>query len=245
MEILPAIDLRGGKCVRLIQGDYQREIHYGDNAIEVAVGFEDAGAKWIHIVDLDGARSGQVENLPVIRAIIKATNVGVEVGGGVRSLSSIQELLEVGAKRIVLGTQALQDWPWFEGLVRRPDLAEKLSLGLDAREGQLAIRGWTDQTEQSAVELAQRVQGWPLAAIIYTDISRDGMLAGANLEATEQLAGATDVPVIVAGGITRLADVVALTKLPLAGMIIGRALYEGRINLSEALRVTWKPTSGR
>ena len=239
MEILPAIDLRNGKCVRLIQGDYQREIHYGDSPAEIAASFETSGAKWIHIVDLDGARSGRVENLPAIKAIIEAVNVSVEVGGGIRSLADIQELLNAGATRVVLGTAALEDWPWFESLVQRPELAQKLSLGLDAREGRLATHGWTDQTQQSALEIAQRVQGWPLAAIVYTDISRDGMLAGANLQAIEELAGATNVPVIAAGGITRLADVVALAKLPLAGMIIGRALYEGSISLSEALRVIW------
>ena len=237
MEILPAIDLRGGECVRLIQGDYQREIHYSNDPVEVARGFEQAGAQWIHIVDLDGARSGRVENLPAITAIIQATNVEVEVGGGVRCLTDIQELLGAGARRVVLGTKAVQDWSWFEKLVRREDLSGKLALGLDAREGQLAIHGWMEQTGQTAVQLAQRVQGWPLAAIIYTDISRDGMLVGTNLEAIEQVALATDVPVIAAGGITSLADVEALAKLPLAGMIIGRALYENRINLSEALQI--------
>ena len=245
MEILPAIDLQGGKCVRLIQGDYQRQIHYSNDPVEVAKGFEQVGARWIHIVDLDGARSGCVENLTTIKAIISATSVKVQVGGGVRSLESIQELLEAGAKRVVLGTKALEDWDWFEGLVKREELAEKLALGLDAREGQLATHGWIDQTGQSAVELAKRVRGWPLGAIIYTDISRDGMLAGANLAAIKQLAQATDVPVIAAGGITRLADVIDLNKLPVAGMIIGRALYEGSINLSEALRVIYKSPSAR
>lgn len=241
MEILPAIDLRDGKCVRLIQGDYEREIHYNSNPTEIARQFEAAGTKWIHIVDLDGARSGKVENLPAIESVIKAVNVKVEVGGGIRSLDDIQEVLKAGVSRVILGTKALEDWGWFEGLVGREELAGKLTLGLDAREGRLATHGWTDQTKQSALAIARRVTGWPLATINYTDISRDGMLAGANLEAIEELAGATDVPVIAAGGITRLADVVALAKLPLAGMIIGRALYEKSINLSEALRVIWKP----
>ena len=240
MEILPAIDLRNGKCVRLIQGDYEREIHYSSDPAEIARSFEQAGTKWIHIVDLDGARSGKVENLAAVKAIIEAVNVSVEVGGGIRSLDDIQELLGAGATRVVLGTKALEDWGWFEELVGRAELAGKLTLGLDARQGQLATHGWTDQTEQSALEIARLVKDWPLATINYTDISRDGMLSGANLKAIEEVAGATDVPVIAAGGITRLADVVALAKLPVAGMIIGRALYEGSINLSEALRVIWK-----
>ena len=240
MEILPAIDLRNGKCVRLIQGDYQRQIHYADDPLEVAKNFERIGARWIHIVDLDGARSGRLENLPTIKRIIEATGVKVQVGGGIRSLTDIQELLNIGAQRVVLGTKALEDWPWFQELIEREELAGHLALGLDAREGRLATHGWTDQTQQTAVEFAQRVQGRPLAAIIYTDISRDGMLAGTNLEAIEELAHSTDVPIIAAGGVTRLADVVALAKLPLAGIIIGRSLYEGSINLSEALRVTCK-----
>ncbi|NIA06571.1 MAG: 1-(5-phosphoribosyl)-5-[(5-phosphoribosylamino)methylideneamino]imidazole-4-carboxamide isomerase [Actinobacteria bacterium] len=244
MEILPAIDLRNGKCVRLIQGDYQREIHYSNDPAEIAEGFERANAKWIHIVDLDGARSGRVQNLPAVKAIIQAVDICVEIGGGIRNSDDIRELLDAGAARVILGTAALEDWSWFEGLVQRSELARKLSLGLDARQGRLATHGWTDQTQQSALEIARRVRGWPLAAINYTDISRDGMLAGANLEAIEKLAQATNVPVIAAGGITRLADVVALNKLPLAGIIIGRALYEGSINLSEALRIIYKSPSG-
>ncbi len=243
MDILPAIDLRSGKCVRLVQGDYQRQIDYGDDPVEVAIGFEGAGAAWIHIVDLDGARAGKIGNLPSIEAISKATKVKIEVGGGVRCLEDIEQLLEAGVSRVILGTKALQDWPWFADLVHREELAQKLALGLDARDGLLAVSGWTEQTCQSALELSRRVRGWPLAAIIYTDISKDGMLAGANLEATEELARATDVPIIAAGGVTTEADVEALAQLPLAGMIIGRALYEGRISLSQALKIVQKHSS--
>ena len=237
MEILPAIDLRSGKCVRLIQGDYQQQIDYNDDPVEVARSFEQAGTNWIHIVDLDGAKAGKIENLPSIKAIAKATRVKIEVGGGVRSLEDVQALLDVGVSRVILGTKALEAWGWFEDLAHRADMAGKLALGLDARDGVLAIRGWTEQSQQRAVEVAKRVRGWALGAIIYTDISKDGMLAGANLEATEELAGATDVGVIAAGGVTSEADVEALAKLPLAGMIIGRALYEGRIDLSQAIQI--------
>ncbi len=237
MDILPAIDLRGGRCVRLIQGDYQREIHYRDDPVQQALDFEKAGARWIHIVDLDGAKQGKLANLSAIESISKACSVQIEVGGGIRCLEDIQALLDIGITRVVLGTKALEDWSCFEDLAHRGELAGKLVLGLDARDGRLAVRGWTDQTEQTAVQLAQQVRGWPLAAIIYTDISKDGMLAGPNLQATEQLARATDIPVIAAGGVSSEADVEALAKLPLAGMIIGRALYEGRISLSQALRI--------
>ena len=237
MDILPAIDLRDGKCVRLIQGDYQREIRYRDDPVEVALDFEKNGACCIHIVDLDGARAGKVTNLPAIKSITEATSLQIEVGGGIRSLEDIQTLLELGVSRVILGTKALQDWPWFENLLTKPELAHKLILGLDARDGCLALRGWTDQTTQSAVEFAQRVRDWPLAAIIYTDISKDGMLIGPNLQATEQLALATTVPVIAAGGVTTVDDVQALAQLPLAGIIIGRALYENRITLPQALKI--------
>ena len=243
MDILPAIDLRDGKCVRLIQGDYQREIHYRDDPVEVALDFEKDGARWIHIVDLDGARAGEVVNLPAIKSITKASSVQIEVGGGVRCLEDIQSLLEVGVSRVILGTKALQDWPWFENLLRQPELAHKLVLGLDARDGCLAVRGWTDQTAESAVEVAQRVRDWPLAAIIYTDISKDGMLVGPNLQATEQLALATTVTVIAAGGVTTVDDVKALAQLPLAGIIIGRALYEDRITLPQALQIAGSGSS--
>ncbi len=243
MDILPAIDLRSGKCVRLIQGDYQRQIDYGDDPVEVAIGFEVAGAAWIHIVDLDGARAGKIGNLPSIKAITKATEVKIEVGGGVRCLEDIEQLLEAGVSRVILGTKALEDWPWFTDLVHREELAQKLALGLDARDGLLAVSGWTAQTAQSALELSRRVQGWPLAAIIYTDISKDGMLAGANLEGSEELARATDVPIIAAGGVSTEADVRALAQLPLAGIIIGRALYEGRITIAQALKIVQKHSS--
>ena len=242
MEILPAIDLRGGKCVRLIQGDYQREIQYSHEPAELAAGFQRDGARWIHVVDLDGARQGKIVNLSAIKLIAESTKAKVEVGGGVRSLQDIQQLLDAGISRVILGTKALQDWPWFEKLLQRPELSGKLVLSLDARQGQLAVRGWTEKTEQTAVEFARRVQGQPLAAIIYTDITRDGMLAGANIEATEQLARATSLPVIAAGGVTSPADVKALARLPLAGIIIGRALYEGRITLSQALSIVARQT---
>ena len=237
MEILPAIDLRDGKCVRLIQGDYQQQIDYSPDPAEVAAGFKQAGAHWIHVVDLDGARTGQLQNLPAIKAVCKATDLSIEVGGGIRTLRAMQQLLEIGVTRVILGTQALRNWPWFEELIKLPELAHKLVLGLDARGGKLAVQGWTDETQQTPVQIAGLVRGWPLAAIIYTDISRDGMLAGPNLQATEELALATTVPVIAAGGVTSPQDVEALAKLPLAGIIIGRALYENRIELAKALKI--------
>lgn len=243
MDILPAIDLRSGKCVRLLQGDYDRQIDYDDDPVKVAIGFEEAGAAWIHIVDLDGAKAGKIGNLPSVKAIAKATKVKIEVGGGIRCWEDIQQLLEVGVSRVILGTKALEDWDWFADLVHRKDLAGKLALGLDARDGLLAVSGWVDQTSQSALALSQKVKGWPLGAIIYTDISKDGMLGGANLEATAEVARATDVPIIAAGGVTSEADVQALASLGLGGIIIGRALYEGRITIAQALKIVQRQSS--
>ena len=244
MDILPAIDLRNGKCVRLLQGDYQRQIDYDGDPAKVAVGFEEAGAAWIHIVDLDGAKAGKIGNLPSVKAIAKATKVKIEVGGGIRCLEDIQRLLEAGVSRVILGTKALEDWDWFSKLVHKEELAQKLALGLDARDGLLAVSGWTDQTSQSALEVSEKVKGWPLGAIIYTDISKDGMLSGANLEATAEVASSTDVPIIAAGGVTSEEDVQALAQLPLGGIIIGRALYEGRITVDRALKIVQKHRLG-
>jgi len=237
MQILPAIDLRSGKCVRLLQGDYSRQIDYSDDPVSVAQSFEQAGARWLHVVDLDGAREGRLCNLSVIERIIKATSLQLEVGGGLRNVSVIESLLAAGVARCVVGTKALEDWPWFEALVQRPACHQRIALGLDAREGRLAVRGWTIEMQETAAQIAGRVGDWPLAAIIYTDIARDGMLAGPNVEATLHLAQCSRIPVIASGGVTCMDDVRRLVELPLLGMIIGRAIYEKQIDLTEVIRI--------
>jgi len=237
MDILPAIDLRGGKCVRLLQGDYARQIDYSNDPLAVAHQFEQAGARWVHIVDLDGARDGTIRHISTIRRIARQTTLQLEVGGGVRDAAAIDALLEAGAARVVVGTRALEDPDWFGTVAHTPAYAHKLCLGLDARAGVLAVRGWTQPTERTALEVVEAVADWPLAAIIYTDIARDGMLAGPNIEAVRTVAERSGVPVIASGGVTRLDDVRALAGLPLAGIIIGRALYEGTIDLAEAMRL--------
>lgn len=236
MDILPAIDLRGGKCVRLLQGDYSRQIDYADDPVAVAKQFEQAGARWLHLVDLDGAKEGHPCNLPTVEAVLKATQLKVEIGGGLRHTADIESLIAHGASRCVVGTRALEDWAWFEQLVHRPACRGKIALGLDAREGILAVRGWIAKTEETAVQIAQRVSTWPLAAIIYTDISCDGMLAGPNIEATGSLAASCSIPVIASGGVTTIEDVRRLAAFPLGGIIIGRAIYEKRIDLAQAIR---------
>lgn len=234
-EILPAIDLRDGKCVRLLQGDYARQIDYADDPVRVAKQFESAGARWLHMVDLDGARDGKPANLQMIRRITQTTKMKVEVGGGIREDAVIEVLFQAGVERVVIGTKALEAWDWFRQLVHRPEYAGKIALGLDARAGDLAVKGWTEQTGRRALDVARETAGWPLGAIIYTDIARDGMLQGPNLEAMEEMARASRTPVIASGGVTTLDDVKALLALPMAGIIIGRSLYEGTLDLNAAV----------
>lgn len=237
MDILPAIDLRGGKCVRLLQGDYDKQIDYADDPLDVARQFEQAGASWLHVVDLDGAREGRPCNLATIERILANTRLRVEIGGGLRETGAIESLIAAGASRCVVGTKALEEWDWFADLVRRPKCRGRIALGLDAKQGQLAVRGWTHSTAETPIEVVRRVADWPLAAIIYTDISRDGMMIGPNVEATRALAEACSIPVIASGGVTTIQDVRQLARLPLGGIIIGRAIYEKKIDLAEAIRV--------
>jgi phosphoribosylformimino-5-aminoimidazole carboxamide ribotide isomerase len=236
VEILPAIDLRDGKVVRLAQGDYDRQTIYHDDPVAVAKLFVQAGAKWIHVVDLDAARTGTPSNAGAVLAVVQAVgaDASVELGGGARDTAAVQRMLESGVARVVVGSAAMKDWAWFEALVARGDLAGKLALALDARDGRLAARGWTEQLETSAADLARRARGWPLGAIVYTDIARDGMLSGVNLQATAEIIRATDVPVIASGGISSLDDVRQCARIGCAGAIIGRAWYEGKIDLAEA-----------
>ncbi len=237
MDILPAIDLRDGKCVRLLQGDYSQQINYSEDPVEVARQFEAAGAGWLHLVDLDGAKEGRPCNLPTIRRILAATKLKVEVGGGLREAESIEDLLDAGVQRCIVGTKALVDWNWFADLTQQPKFAYHIALGLDARKGQLAVRGWVEQTAETAVQVAQKAAALPVAAIIYTDISKDGMMQGPNIEETLAVARASTIPVIASGGVTTLDDVRALAALPLGGIIVGRAIYEGCIDVAEAVRI--------
>jgi phosphoribosylformimino-5-aminoimidazole carboxamide ribotide isomerase len=244
MQIWPAIDLRGGQCVRLRQGDYSQETVYGHDPAEVARGFAAVGAKRLHVVDLDGAREGAPVNLPAIEAIVEAVGRGatgdprmeVELGGGIRDEQSIEELLDFGLDRLVVGTSAIKRTEWFETIVAR--FPGKLVLGIDARDGLVATDGWLETSSLGAVELAQRFRGAPLAAIVYTDIATDGMMRGPNVAAMAEMQRAVaPLCVVASGGVTTIDDVRTLAEAGLGAAIIGRALYEGTIDLAEAVKV--------
>jgi phosphoribosylformimino-5-aminoimidazole carboxamide ribotide isomerase len=234
--ILPAIDLRGGKCVRLVQGDYAQETVFGDDPAAMARRWVGQGAKYLHIVDLDGAREGRPVNGDSVRRIVEAAGVPCQLGGGLRTEADIALALGWGVERVVLGTKALQDPAWFEGVCR--NFPGKIVAGIDAKQGKVATHGWLDVSESLALEVARRFADWPLAAMVYTDISKDGMLAGPNLDAMAEVAAAVPLPVIASGGVTTIEDLRCLAQLGLAGCIIGRALYEGRLGLAEAIRET-------
>jgi len=234
MQIWPAIDLRGGKCVRLEQGDYGRETVFAEDPVAMARQLIEAGAECLHLVDLDGAREGKPVNLASIQAIVSAVEVPCELGGGIRDDETIQSLIDdMGLARLVIGTKALREPDWFRHMAQR--FHGKLALGIDARNGMVATDGWLQVSSTPAVDLARLFENEPLAAIIYTDIERDGMLGGPNLEAQRAMRQSVGLPVIASGGITTVDDIKALGTIPVAGCIIGRALYEGKLKLGDAL----------
>ena len=238
MHLFPAIDLRGGRVVRLLRGDYDAQTTYGDDPLDQARRFEDAGCTWLHMVDLDGARTGRMTHLPIIESICRQTSLRVEVGGGVRSEGVIEGLLRAGVTRVVLGTAALRNFGWFELLMGNPTYRGRLVLGLDAKQDRLAVSGWEQTIEElTPLDLARRVSDWPLAAIVYTDIATDGTLEGPSTEATRTLAASTHVPVVASGGVGTLDHLRQLRDLPIQGVIVGRALYEGTFTVEQALEV--------
>lgn len=233
MYIIPAIDLRKGKCVRLIQGDYNRQITYQDDPLKQAKEFISVGTEWLHIVDLDGAKVGRPVNTDSISAIAALGKLKIEVGGGLRDEDSIKQLLDMGVERVIIGTKAVSDFEWFREITKA--FCGKIVLGLDARGSKVATEGWTKDHPQHLLEFATEAAKLPLAAIIYTDITKDGMMAGPNFERTKSLVETVNVPVVAAGGVRETADIKKLAELGVQAVIIGRALYEGTLKLADAI----------
>ena len=236
MIVFPAIDLKDGRCVRLRQGAMDDATVYNDDPAAQARSFEEAGARWLHVVDLDGAVSGQPKNASAVAAILKSVSMPVQLGGGIRDRARIESWLEAGVRRVVLGTAAIAN----PDLVREAARAHpgRIIVGIDARKGMVAVDGWTRATETTARELADALAGAGVAAIVYTDIDRDGVLGGPNIEATVALAKGLPVPVIASGGVSTIDDITALRareKDGIAGVIVGRAIYDGRVDLKRAL----------
>ncbi len=240
MILYPAIDLKGGACVRLLRGDMAAATVYADDPGAQAAAFAAAGCEWLHVVDLDGAFSGRPENAEAVAAILAATSIPVQLGGGIRSRAGVERWLEAGVARVILGTAAVED----PGFVRAAARAHPgaVAVGIDARSGRVATRGWATETQTDATALARAYEDAGIAAIIYTDIDRDGAMGGPNVPATAALAAAVDVPVIASGGVASLADLTALRDAGrIAGAISGRALYDGALDLFSALAALRPP----
>lgn len=233
MIVYPAIDIRGGRCVRLIEGDFSRETMFDADPVDSAARWASAGAEWMHIVDLDGSVAGRPVNLPAIGRIRAAVGARLQLGGGIRSLAHIESALSSGIDRVVLGTSAVQNRTLVEDAVK--EWPGKIAVGLDARDGLLATRGWLDQTEIKALDVANELRAAGVIDFIFTDISRDGTLKGPNLAALGELQDVLGGGLIASGGVGSMADIRLLAKLGVDGVIIGRALYDGRLNLREVL----------
>lgn len=233
MELWPAIDLRGGNCVRLLQGDYDRETVFGDDPVAMVGRFRAGGARRLHIVDLDGAKAGEAVQAELVRRMAAAAEVPCQIGGGIRSGETAEAYLDAGLARVILGSVAVEDPSLLERLaIAHPG---RIVLGLDARDGRVAVRGWLDTSPLLAVEVAQRHSDLPLAAIVYTDIATDGTLAGPNLAALEDMLQASTAPLIASGGIATIDDIRRVATLGCAGCIVGRALYDEAFTLPAAI----------
>lgn len=242
MIVYPAIDLKDGKCVRLVKGDMAQATVFNNSPAVQARRFADAGASWLHVVDLNGAFEGKPVNAKAVEGILDAFDNPVQLGGGIRSMETIEAWLAAGVSRVVLGTAAVKD----PALVRTAcrEWPGGVAVGIDARGGRVAVEGWAEVSDLEACDLALRFEDVGVAAIVYTDIDRDGVLQGPNVAATAALADAVSTPVIASGGVSSLADIEALAAAPgIAGAIVGRALYDGRVDLAEAIRTVETPDS--
>ena len=235
MIIFPAIDLRGGKCVRLIQGDFDKETVYSDDPQATALKWQALGAKFLHVVDLDGARAGSPQNLDAIKKILAAIKIPIEVGGGIRTLDDAEKLLSLGVRRVILGSVAVENISLVEAAVKK--FGDKIVVGIDARDGFVAVHGWEKSSAVKADELAKKIVAAGVKTIIYTDISKDGMLSGVNAEIFTELAKFSGAEIIASGGVKSIEDIRALKAAKVAGVIVGKAIYTGALDLKLAIEI--------
>ncbi len=240
MLVIPAIDLKDGRCVRLRQGDMAAETVYSEDVAGIARQWQQGGASLIHVVDLNGAVGGEPQNLPQIETVMKSVSVKVQVGGGIRTMDTVRRYLNAGVSRIVLGTAAITDRAFLERACE--EFPCRIVLGLDARDGNIAVKGWTAVSDVRAIDLLKDVSGCPIGAVVYTDIARDGMLSGPNLIALKEIVECSSFPVIASGGISRIEDLVAVRSLgpKIEGAIVGKALYDGKLDYRAAVAAVEK-----
>jgi len=235
MIIYPAVDIREGKCVRLTQGEFNKETVYSDSPVEMALKWEKCGAKYLHVVDLDGARTGESKNIDIISEIAAKVGIPVQLGGGIRTIERIETVLGKGIERVILGTSAVKD----PELVKRAveTFGSKVVIGIDAKDGMVAIEGWEKTSEFRAIDFAKKMEDLGVKTIIYTDISRDGMLSGPNLKAMEEMVKSVNIDIIASGGVGKIEDIKNLKEVGVSGVIVGRALYTGDVDLKQAIEV--------
>lgn len=239
MIIFPAIDIRNGRCVRLVQGKKENEIVYSERPAEVARSFKAMGAQWLHVVDLDGAFAGSPQNLAVIKEIAGQVDIPFQIGGGLRTVQDVEQVLEAGASRVIIGTKALDSPAFIRELLERFG-QDNIILGLDARDGLIAVRGWVEVSEVQAVSLALRMKDIGVIRAVYTDVAQDGLLQGPNFAAIEEMARVSGLKIIASGGVSSLEDLrklKAMHHLGVEGAIVGKAIYDGKVNLVEALKI--------
>ena len=236
MRLYPAIDMIDGQCVRLVQGDYNQKSTFSENPVEVALKWQDLGGEFIHLVDLDGARKGNMPNFETIVNIAKTLDIPIEVGGGIRDMTAVEKYLENGINRVIIGTSAIRNPEFVKEAVEK--YGDRIVVGIDAKDGMVAVSGWEEVSDVSALKLAKQMEKIGVKTIIYTDIATDGMLSGPNVSAMKEMAEYTTMDVVASGGVTSLEDLQELSKTGVEGAIIGKALYTGHIDLKEAIELT-------
>ena len=235
MIIYPAVDVKEGRCVRLVQGEFDKVTVYSDNPVEMALKWEQLGAQYLHVVDLDGARTGHVQNIPTISEMAVKLGIPLQMGGGIRTIEMIETILCKGIHRVILGTSAVKDPNLVKNALK--SFGDSIAIGIDAKDGMVAIEGWAKTSEFTAIGFAKKMEELGAKTIIYTDISRDGMLAGPNLKAMEEMVNAVGIEVIASGGVSNIDDIKNLKEVGVSGAIVGKALYTGDLDLKEAIEV--------